>query len=290
MTTGVQKRHKKFMSNIYKINFEKVKEVYSDIFEALERAFKKFDMDYYLIGAQSRDVWIGHLDLAKRMTRDIDYCVYVKDRDTWNELTGYLTDKEGFIRDEREPYRFYKKNMVDLIPFGGLEINREVVLYNPTTKLSVYGCKEVTEDAVILEGAFKIVTLSGLCIMKLIAYNEKPDSRAKDLDDYLFIVKNYHEMAGEELFSNKHADLIEGDFEVNVASARMLGRNMAITLNKNEKLKEKIISILSHQLRDFHESEIEEMYKIRERDNDLVLRFKLVLETIKGIKDLKISR
>lgn len=273
------------MSNIYKTNFEKVKEVYKDIFEALERAFKKFDMDYYLIGAQSRDVWTDHLDLIKRTTRDIDYCVYVKDRDTWNELNEYLINEEGFTRDEQEPYRFYKDNIVDLIPFGGMEINGEVILDNPTTEISVFGCKEVTEDAVILEGTFKVVTLAGLCIMKLIAYNEKPDIRAKDLEDYFFIVKNYHEIAGEELFDSKHDDLIEGDFEMNIASSRMLGRNMALTLNRNIKLKEKIISILSHQLRDFNELEIDEMYKVRERDDDLIVRFKLVLETIKGIKD-----
>jgi predicted nucleotidyltransferase len=273
------------MSNIYKTNFEKVKETYKDIFEALERAFKKFDMDYYLIGAQSRDVWTDHLDLIKRMTRDIDYCVYVRDRDFWNELNEYLINEEGFTRDKQEPYRFYKDNIVDLIPFGGMEINGEVRLDNPTTELSVYGCKEVTEDAAILDGTFKVVTLAGLCIMKLIAYYEKPDRRAKDLDDYFFIVKNYHEIAGEELFERKNEDLIEGDFEMNVASARLLGRNMALTLNKNEKLKEKIISILSQQLRDFNELEIEEMYKVREKDDKVVLHFKLVSETIKGIKD-----
>lgn len=273
------------MSNIYKTNFEKVKEVYEDIFEALERAFQKFDTDFYLIGAQSRDVWTDHLDLIKRTTRDIDYCVYVKDSDTWNELNEYLINEEGFKRDEKMPYRFYKRNMVDLIPFGGIEIDGEVILDNPATELSVYGCKEVTEDAVIIEGSFKVVTLAGLSILKLIAYNEKPDLRAKDLDDYFFIVKNYHEIAGEELFENKHVDLVEGDFEMNIASSRMLGRNMALTLNRNMKLKEKIISILSQQLRGFDDLEIDEMYKVRERDDDLILMFKLVSETIKGIKD-----
>ena len=44
---------------------------------------------------------------------------------------------------------------------------------NPTTELPLYGCKEVTEEAVIIEGIFKVVTLRGLCIMKLLAYDEK---------------------------------------------------------------------------------------------------------------------
>lgn len=120
------------MSNIYKTNFDEVKEVYKGIFNALERALIKFEIDYYLIGAQSRDVWTNHLDLDKRTTRDIDYCVYVNERETWNKLTEYLVNKEGFKRDEKEPYRFYYDGIVDLIPFGGIEENGEVILNNPT--------------------------------------------------------------------------------------------------------------------------------------------------------------
>lgn len=40
------------MSNIFRTNFEEIKEVYKGIFEALERASEKFDINYYLIGAQ----------------------------------------------------------------------------------------------------------------------------------------------------------------------------------------------------------------------------------------------
>lgn len=147
------------MSNIYKTNFERVKAAYKNIFNALERAFKKFEVDFYLIGAQSRDVWTNHLSLDKRTTRDIDYAVYVADYPTWQKLTAYLVNEEGFTRDTKEPYRFYHGEIVDLIPFGGIEQNGEVVLHNPTTELSVYGCREVAEEAVVVEGTFKVVTI-----------------------------------------------------------------------------------------------------------------------------------
>ncbi len=273
------------MSNIYKTNFDEIKEVYKGIFDALERALMKFELDYYLIGAQSRDVWTNHLNLDKRTTRDIDYCVYVKDLATWNMLTEYFIKEEGFKRDEKKPYRFYFDGIVDFIPFGGIEKNGEVILTNPTTELSVYGCKEVTEEAAIIEGNFKVVTVAGLCVMKLIAYDEKPDQRAKDMDDYLLLVKNYHEIAVEELFDGNYDDLLEGDYEMQIASARMLGRHMTPILKKNNALKEKIVDILNHQLRGFGENDINQMYEVRENNDELVLKFKLVLETIKGIKD-----
>lgn len=222
---------------------------------------------------------------GKRTTRDIDYCVYVKDYETWLLLNEYLINEEGFKRDAKEPYRFYYGETVDLMPFGGIEQNGEVILGNPATKLSVYGCKEVTEEAVVIEGNYKVVTLPGLCIMKLISYDEKRDRRAKDWDDYLFLVKNYHEIAGEELFTGNYDDLIEGDFEMQIASARMLGRHMTSILTKNELLKSKILTILQHQLKGFNEDEINRMYEVRDKDDQLVLKFKLISETIKGIND-----
>jgi len=273
------------MNNIYRTNFEEIKQAYKNIFDALERAFRKLDIDFYLIGAQSRDVWVNHLPLDKRTTRDIDYCVYVNDYITWMSLNEYLISEEGFTRDEQKPYRFYNNGMVDLIPFGGIEQNGEVILHNPTTELSVYGCKEVAEDAVTIEGDFKVITLPGLCIMKLVAFNEKPDIRAKDLDDFLFLLKNYHEIAGEELFEGQYDDLIEGEFEMQVASARMLGRHMALVVNRNPVLKEKITGILQYRLRGFSDGEIDQMYKVKDRCDEQVICFKLIAEVLKGMNE-----
>jgi predicted nucleotidyltransferase len=273
------------MNNIYRTNFEQVKEVYKDIFDALERAFKKLDVDFYLIGAQSRDVWINHLSLEKRTTRDIDYAVYVADLNTWQVLTTYLVQEEGFTRDEKEPYRFYYGETVDLIPFGGIEENDQVVLQNPTTELSVYGCREVTEEAVMIEGTFKVITLPGLCIMKLVAFDEKPGQRAKDLDDFLFILENYAEIGVEELFYGAYEDLIDGDFELHLAAARMLGRHIARIVNKSPKLKLRIIIILQNRLQMFTEEEINQMYKVRDEGDEQIFRLKLITEVVKGIKD-----
>lgn len=255
------------------------------VFEALERALKKISVDFYLIGAQSRDVWTNHIDLkGKRTTADIDYLVYVKDHETWKELINYLKIEERFKQDEKLPYRFYKEGIIDLIPFGGIEQDGEIILENPTTELSVVGCKEVTLDESITEGNFKIITLPGLCILKLVAYYEKPDIRAKDFDDYLFLVINYHDIAGEELFMGNHDDLIADDFELRAASARMLGRHLAPVLNKNDKLKNKIISVLEDKLKGFSHYEIDQMYEA-DKEDGTVLVLKLVSETIKGIND-----
>ncbi len=175
--------------------------------------------------------------------------------------------------------------MVDLIPFGGIEENGEVILENPMMELSVYGCKEVTEEAVVIEGNFKVITLPGLCVLKLIAWNERPDRRAKDWEDFIFILTNYHEIAGEQLFEGRHDDLFDDNFELPIASARLLGRNMAGILNKNQDLKSKIIEILSRHLQKYEFEDITVMYRFRESNDKLILHLKLISETIIGIND-----
>ena len=67
------------MNNIYRTNFDQIKESYQHIFEALERAFRKFGIDYYLIGAQIKDI----LRCKRQHFTDgeIDQMYKVRDRD-----------------------------------------------------------------------------------------------------------------------------------------------------------------------------------------------------------------
>ena len=267
-------------------NFEAIRSAYAPIFDALERAFAALEIDFYLIGAQSRDVWTNHLPLVKRTTRDIDFAVMISNRAMWNELIQYLTKLENFSQDPDQPYRFYLEGRIlDLIPFGGMEENGEVILENPRTELSVYGCREVTADAEIILGKYKVITLAGLCIMKLIAYDEKSDWRAKDFDDFELVMKNYGEIAGEALYSRAFEDLIKADFELPVAAARMLGRQMQTTLNKNERLKKRIASMLDGKLQGFSKEEIDQMFEVNDKDDPIILRLKLISEVIHGIGD-----
>ena len=132
-----------------KRNFESLKnEGLKKTFEVLELAFKKFGIDYYLIGARARDLWTDHIAIpGKRTTEDVDFCIYINEHEQYKNLIKELITTYGFERDTEEPYRFYFNGTIDLIPFGGIEKNGEVLLENPPTELSVYGTKEVVAHA-----------------------------------------------------------------------------------------------------------------------------------------------
>src|ERR1044072_3399100 len=263
------------MKEDWQHNFERVREVYRPVFDKLDLALIKLDVDFYLIGAQSRDLWTAHIDIERRTTADIDYCVYVPDRATWNALTQYLTSEAEFRRDTKLPYRFYAGNQrMDVIPFGGLEDeDGEVMLDNPRIELSVWGTGTVLEDATVSIGNFKVVTLPGLCVMKLIAFSEKPDMRAKDWGDFMFLLQHYADIAGANLYDGPYEDLLTLNMELGPASARMLGRQMTTILNKNEALRSRVVATLSRKCDGHSREDIDQMYLQRDREDIQLMKY-----------------
>ena len=142
------------MSNLLKIPFSKIREEgqFKEIFLALERGFIKFGIDFYLVGATARDVWMkGIHDLPpKRATSDIDFGIMIKDSFVFDNLKSYLIEEEGFVPSKGNEFVLIwkDKNPVDLIPFGDLE-REGIVTVKGTgfTSMNVEGFREVYEQA-----------------------------------------------------------------------------------------------------------------------------------------------
>ena len=271
------------MENIYVTNYSAIREAHRENFDALERAQKLFGVEFFLIGGQGRDVWIKHHILDdNRITSDIDFSVMVPDQETWNKLVHYLLTTESFTRDNDIPYRFYHFGMLHLIPFGGIEENGKVLIQEPDKMITVSGFQEAAEYAEDLEGPFRVVTLPGLCIMKLLSYHENPDTRAQDWDDFVFLLLNYMQItAGDQLLDDQD-DLISDDMDLSVVAARVLGRNMGELLIDNEWLRYKVLAILQKKLNGLSPEEIDRMYQADEDDEQSFMG-KLVKETMDGI-------
>jgi predicted nucleotidyltransferase len=65
---------------------------------ALERGLNKFDIDFYLVGAVARDLWMSAINdiPPSRITGDIDFAVFIDDKGTYDNLKKYLIEVEGF--------------------------------------------------------------------------------------------------------------------------------------------------------------------------------------------------
>jgi len=243
------------MSSIYRSIHEYAFAVHKEAFSALLDGFKRMSVDFFLIGAQARDVHFFQQGIRPmRATRDIDFAVMVDSMEQYRDLIKYLT-QVGFEKTQ-DPYRLQwklEKTVIDLLPFGQLEENYTVNFDERDIELSVLGYRELNDEAqqfYIDEAesvSIPVSPLHGLFLLKLLAWDEKKPGREKDLGDLNQILNNYWDFVEDEAYED-HQDLFDDDFEMGKASARILGRHMSKTLNKSAVLRARVQQIIVEQL------------------------------------------
>ncbi len=139
---------------------------------------------------------------------------------------------------------------IDILPFGEIEKEGKVTVKGTgMTTLYVDGMKEVFEEGVLGVSfeekiTFKVCTLPGIVLLKLIAYDDRPEIRRDDLIDISDILLHFFNIY-DELIWSEHNDLFGDDKSLEKVSSRVLGREMGRILKRNEKLTERVIGILA---------------------------------------------
>lgn len=252
------------MSNTYRINFKELRqENLKDIFAAFERALKELDIDFYLIGALARDTWFAQKGIRALGTKDIDWAVAVSEESQFKKLKEFLIKNEGFTDSSSNEFVLFDKKgqQIDLLPFGAMEIEgNKFVDSTGVARTDITGFQEVYDGAVEdvnFEGkyTFKVSSLPGIVILKLIAFDDRPEIRSKDIQDIGIILNHYFTIETETIYS-KHTDLFEEESDLQSLAARVLGREMQPILNQNPLLKARLLSILYKNIEVLTESPI----------------------------------
>jgi len=282
------------MSNLLKIPFNKIRSEgnYKEILEALERGFSKFEIDFYLVGATARDVWMRGVNEIppKRATSDIDFGIMIKDSYVFDELKNYLIEVEGFIPYKENAFvlMWKDKTQVDLIPFGELEKEGVATVRGPGfTSMNVEGFKEVFEQASeeiqTEDQRFKVCTLAGIVILKLIAWDDRPEIRGDDIDDIAEIIKNYFHFNSDAIWEH-HSDLFTDDNELDEIASQYLGREIGKIISGNEKLIIRVKRILEKGLSVSDSNNLDELLA-RESDETIDYSRSMISHILTGIKE-----
>lgn len=225
-----------------------------EMMAALQRGLQRFGVDYYLVGAISRNVWMSvlHNVVPRRTTTDIDFAVFINDRGIYESLKEYLVNEEGFTSYRENAFVLIWKNglQVDLLPFGAIEDEHRRVTVEGTgyTSVHVPGFKEVYEEALpqveIDEHAFKCCTLPGIVLLKLIAWEDRPEVRSDDIKDIADILQHFFDMYQEWIYT-EHLDLFEAEeLELIEIAAIVLGRELKKIAIRDASLYNRIGTIL----------------------------------------------
>ncbi len=221
-----------------------------ELFEILEASFSKFNIKYALIGAFVRDIWLTHIHQTTekaRATKDIDFVLDVAKIQNMEMLRNYLIENKGFLETNNKFRLIYEGNEVDLIPFGGIETEenyQQWVTGNPDfKKISTLGLREASDNGFQIKyennQTLYVVSLESLVMLKIIAWNDRPEHRQKDAEDINYIINHY--------FINHTKDVYESDTDVLLmygtenlyqeqCGARVIGRRLNKITQNNKQL------------------------------------------------------
>jgi predicted nucleotidyltransferase len=258
----------------YKVDFEQIRQdpKMANLIQALERGFEKFGIGFYLVGAVSRDLWMSgiHGIKPRRTTGDIDFAVCINDKGVYEALKDYLITQEGFSSYKENAFVLIDKDgmEVDLLPFGAIEEGdgRVVVQGTGYTSIHVDGFKEVYDDHLpeveLGSNTFKFCSLPGLVLLKMIAWEDRPESRTSDITDISDILNHYFDMHADTIY-DEHADIFTDESAAEASlpelAARVMGREIRHIVQRSEKLLTRITNLLQTQTEDVATSRMAEI-------------------------------
>jgi len=203
-----------------------------------------------------------------------------------------LIENEGFAPYKENSFVLIWKGKieVDLIPFGELE-KQGVITVKGTgfTSMNVEGFKEVFEEAAEQirtdnNKTFKVCTLAGIVILKLIAWDDRPERRGDDFIDIADILTNYFHFNSDSIYSG-HSDLFTDDADIDEIAAQFIGREIGKILARNMSVEERVIGILQKGLSGNHYYRPDELLA-RRMDKTIEASRSLISRIIKGIQEV----
>ena len=253
-------------------------------------------LSYFLIGAMARDVLLGHvfgLDTG-RATRDMDFAFALAGWEQFQQLQERLIAGGHFVavRDIMHRLLFRPGSdaleyIVDLLPFGGVEQPAHTIAWPPDMQIlmNVAGYRDVLETAPLVQVAtgliIRVVSLPGLAMLKLFAWQDRGLEGGKDAIDLVTLCQKYSEAADNEnrLFGEDLVAFQAVDFNMELAGAWLLGKDMAATASPQIRVQ------LQGLLSDAHVSKrlVNDMVKaIRSQEDAVIYAEQLLDQFTKG--------
>lgn len=230
----------------------------AEMLKIMETVFRKYKVDYYLVGAIARDISLSTQEGfgARRKTNDVDIAILLDNEKEFYAIKEALVATNLFEESNYKAIKLIYKAAIeiDLLPFGEIENEARQLLLSRHSLLvmDMKGFKEVypfTQTIKVAEGlSLNVCSLEGLVILKLIANNDNPE-RTKDITDIEHFMEVYFDLKTDQIY-NDYMDVMdlyntEQNNFLKVVSARIIGRKMKEILEGTDPTLQHLKSILS---------------------------------------------
>lgn len=228
---------------------------FKEVFNRIDHVLKKHQIPYYLIGVSAVSLQLAQKGIKpSRGTRDIDFAIMISTLAQYDVITAEL-EAFGFNLVKDSPWRLYHPEfnvVIDLLPFGEIEERYTEDFTSRYSDLHMLGFMEVLVNPAtvqIEEHIVHVPPLSGMIVLKLISWSDRPEQRENDLADILTVISHFYDLEWKRILK-EYAELVpaQGEFDERQFAAHVLGREAGIYLLKSEKIKERILKVLKSNL------------------------------------------
>lgn len=243
----------------YNISSEKLEHpLLKKLLDELIPVFQKLEIKFFVIGATARDIIMElHGEKSGRRTQDIDIAIAVDKWEEFSTIEKGIVQLADFKKDPKQQQRFLYLNdfQLDIVPYGGITTAEDKIFWPPDQSfaMTVLGFQEAEKDLVRVKIddtlEIDIVSLTGIFILKLVAWKDRHHKGNKDADDMGFILQNYLNIHEERAATEHYEEVYEiEDFTTIKAGAALLGIDINNLLTDNETNKAKLKAIIESEI------------------------------------------
>jgi len=234
-------------TNLYEaLGNEYLKNIISDTIEAAN----ELDIDLFGVGALARNVWYVENDRAPRGTKDVDFGVYIPNPDTYTALKSKLIKDYKYVQSAENTFCLISPDNipVDLLPFGEIENQGKVLIDGKgLTTIKLDGFREVYDKGVrevdIGSQRINICTIPSVVLLKLIAYDDRPEHRIKDPLDISSIIIEFPHIESDLLWE-EYSHLYDQDISHEEIGTIVLGSEVGKLICQNKQLLDRVLRIV----------------------------------------------
>lgn len=230
---------------------EYLKRIISDTIEASN----DLGIDFFGVGALARNIWYVENDKPPRGTKDVDFGVYIPIEDIYLKLKSKLIQEYKYIQSEEDTFCLISPDgiPVDFLPFGDIENQSKALIDGKgLTTIKLDGFEEVYKKGIrtvdLGEGqVINICTVPSIVLLKLIAFDDRPEYRSKDPLDISSIINDFPHIESDLLWE-EYSYLYDKDISHEEIGVIVLGNEVGKLVCENKDLLNRVLRIVQDGL------------------------------------------
>ncbi len=224
-----------------------------DIISDINAASTQLDVDFFGVGAFARNVWYVSNNEASRGTKDVDFAVYVPNAAIYSQLKNILIQEFSYTKVSTNAFCLISPSGIplDLLPFGEIEKQGKVMIEGTgLVSINLDGFSETYANGLVVaeieNDHVKVCSIPSVILLKLIAFDDRPENRPNDPLDIDSIIQFYPEIETEMIWGEYNFLYIDNDeLSHEEIGIKVLGHELSKIIFDNEHLTERVLNILT---------------------------------------------